>query len=150
MSTQSGRLEGKVAIITGRHADQSAHRLLTPALGAASGFGLAISQVFIKEGCKLVAADLNAEALEKHFGTTASVTTAIANVTSLADWTRLVSLAKEKYGRLDALVNNAGTSYRNKVCPKAVYEHITKIDACLSRFWPQLTILLHRLSRPWR
>lgn len=86
------------------------------AVGAASGFGLAISQVFLREGCKLVAADLNEEALKKHFGTTANVTTAVANVMALSDWNGLVSLAKEKFARLDALVNNAGTSYRNKVC----------------------------------
>jgi NAD(P)-dependent dehydrogenase (short-subunit alcohol dehydrogenase family) len=35
-------------------------------------------------------------------------------VTSAADWSSLIELAKTQFGGLDILVNNAGTSYRNK------------------------------------
>lgn len=37
------------------------------------------------------------------------------DVTSVADWDEVMDLAFSKFGRLDVLVNNAGTSYRNKV-----------------------------------
>jgi NADP-dependent 3-hydroxy acid dehydrogenase YdfG len=32
-----------------------------------------------------------------------------------SDWEALVKFADEKFGRLDVVVNNAGTTYRNKV-----------------------------------
>lgn len=37
------------------------------------------------------------------------------NVTSETDWREAVGACVEKWGRLDIVVNNAGTSYRNKV-----------------------------------
>lgn len=48
-----GRLDGKVAIIT----------------GAASGMGLAATQLFTKEGAKVVATDVVVEKLEKAVNT---------------------------------------------------------------------------------
>ncbi len=44
-----GRLTGKVAIVT----------------GAGSGMGKAISQLFAKEGAKVVLADINAQGIEE-------------------------------------------------------------------------------------
>jgi NAD(P)-dependent dehydrogenase (short-subunit alcohol dehydrogenase family) len=38
-----------------------------------------------------------------------------ADVTKKEDWEKLVKFADEKFGRLDVVVNNAGTTYRNKV-----------------------------------
>lgn len=37
------------------------------------------------------------------------------DVTNADDWKSITNLAFEKFGRLDVLVNNAGTTYRNKV-----------------------------------
>jgi NADP-dependent 3-hydroxy acid dehydrogenase YdfG len=37
------------------------------------------------------------------------------DVTQKADWTAIVDRAFSEFGRLDIMVNNAGTSYRNKV-----------------------------------
>jgi NAD(P)-dependent dehydrogenase (short-subunit alcohol dehydrogenase family) len=37
------------------------------------------------------------------------------DVTSASDWDEVMDLAFAKFGRLDVLVNNAGTTYRNKV-----------------------------------
>lgn len=37
------------------------------------------------------------------------------DVTSAENWKVVVEKAFEKFGRLDVLVNNAGTTYRNKV-----------------------------------
>lgn len=36
------------------------------------------------------------------------------DVTKEADWTQAVDVIMEKWGRLDVIVNNAGTTYRNK------------------------------------
>ena len=44
------------------------------------------------------------------------------NVTSSEDWKSVVGNAIGEYGRVDCLVNNAGTSYKNKVCLVQTYE----------------------------
>jgi len=107
IQTGSGRLAGKVAIVT----------------GAASGFGLATTQLFVSEGCKVVAADLNETSLAKHFSANSSdvpgntahnIATVTADVTTADTWKTLVETAKEKFGGLDIVINNAGTSYKNK------------------------------------
>jgi NADP-dependent 3-hydroxy acid dehydrogenase YdfG len=36
-------------------------------------------------------------------------------VTKREDWENIVKFADEKFGKLDVVVNNAGTTYRNKV-----------------------------------
>ena len=76
----SGRLQGKVAIIT----------------GAARGQGLAEAERFRAEGATVVACDV----LE-HDG-------ARLDVTSAADWAAVVDAAVAEHGRIDVLVNNAG------------------------------------------
>jgi NAD(P)-dependent dehydrogenase (short-subunit alcohol dehydrogenase family) len=104
------RLHNKVAIVT----------------GAASGFGLAITHLFASHGCSVVAADLNADALLAHFPADSSrqpasarvdgrIVGIVGNVEIREDWDVLVKTAKERYGGLDFVINNAGTSYRNKV-----------------------------------
>ncbi|KIW53636.1 hypothetical protein PV05_09188 [Exophiala xenobiotica] len=102
VQTGSGRLAGKVAIVT----------------GAASGFGLACTKKFVEEGAKVVAADMNAEGLQKAFSSNSQydqhVHTLTANVTVQGDWEKMVDAAVSKFGGLDILVNNAGTSYKNK------------------------------------
>jgi len=93
-------LSGKVAVVT----------------GAASGFGRAITQRFVAEGAKVVAADMNGEGLAKSFEDSpqSHVLTITANVTNPDDWKKMVELAKDKFGGVDILINNAGTSYKNK------------------------------------
>lgn len=57
-------------------------------------------------------------ALEKVYPASASTSGHIAaitaNVTSSADWAKLVQTAESKFGGVDCVVNNAGTSYKNK------------------------------------
>ena len=71
--------------------------------GAASGFGLATARKFVEEGGKVIAADMNASALEKQFpqGSNPSIFAITANVTVSSDWEKLVSTAEEKFGGLD-------------------------------------------------
>lgn len=95
--TPQPRLQGKVAIVT----------------GGASGFGKGIATKFVAEGAQVLIADLSDEAgqaVAKELGCTFTV----GDVTKREDWERLLKDAVEKFGRLDIVVNNAGTTYSNK------------------------------------
>jgi NAD(P)-dependent dehydrogenase (short-subunit alcohol dehydrogenase family) len=84
------RLEGKVAIVT----------------GAASGIGRATTELFVAEGARVVAVDLNEAAGRQLEGD--SIAFVPADVASGADVERVVASAVERFGGLDILFNNAG------------------------------------------
>lgn len=90
-----GRLDGKVAIIT----------------GAAGGIGSATVRLMVAEGAAVVAGDINEEGvLELAAELTASGHRVIAQTVDVAreaDVERLVTTAVEQFGRLDILHNNA-------------------------------------------
>ncbi|HWA59821.1 MAG TPA: glucose 1-dehydrogenase [Caulobacteraceae bacterium] len=91
----AGRLDGKVAVIT----------------GGCSGIGLGTVELFAAEGAKVVAADLQDEKgamLEKRFP--GQVRYAHCDVTKEADIVAALALAKEAFGGLDILFNNAGSA----------------------------------------
>lgn len=89
-----GRVEGKVAIIT----------------GAASGFGAATAKLLAAEGARVVATDKNADGLAtlSTFVGNGSIVTMAHDVTREEDWSRVVAETLKRYGRLDVLMNNAG------------------------------------------
>lgn len=91
-----GRLDGKVAIIT----------------GAANGIGLAAVRVFAKEDAKVVIADFdeNTGKQQEKILQEEGVDCRFIQV-NVADWDSCKQLADEtiqEYGRIDILVNNAG------------------------------------------
>jgi NAD(P)-dependent dehydrogenase (short-subunit alcohol dehydrogenase family) len=86
-----GRLEGKVAIVT----------------GGAGGFGLGITEKLLKEGAKVVVFDLNAEAGRK-VAAKDGVSYVQGDVSTKKDWQRALETAVTDYGRLDIVCNNAG------------------------------------------
>jgi 3-oxoacyl-[acyl-carrier protein] reductase len=96
------RLESKVAIVT----------------GGGSGFGEGIAKRFAEEGCKVIVADINADGGNrvvgeiKAAGGDAAFTS--ANVAKGSDWTALLKFTTDTYGKLDIVINNAGTTHRNK------------------------------------
>jgi 3alpha(or 20beta)-hydroxysteroid dehydrogenase len=88
----SGRLHGKVAIIT----------------GGARGQGEAEVRRFVAEGAKVVIGDVLDDAGEKVAADLGEgATYAHLDVTNEADWASAVALAEERYGPLNVLVNNA-------------------------------------------
>ncbi|KAE9982296.1 hypothetical protein BLS_006303 [Venturia inaequalis] len=86
--------------------------------GGASGFGKAISTRFSQEGCKVLIGDLN-ESGAKELATTLSssssdILSQSMDVTNEAHWKSAIEICVQKWGRVDIVVNNAGTTYRNK------------------------------------
>ncbi|WP_406193892.1 SDR family oxidoreductase [Kitasatospora sp. NBC_01560] len=86
-------LEGKVAVIT----------------GGASGVGLGIAHEFAAAGASVVITDLEQQALDAAAAAVGPTCTGIvADVTRLADMQAVYRQVEERYGRLDAVVANAG------------------------------------------
>jgi 3-oxoacyl-[acyl-carrier protein] reductase len=93
------RLKDKVALVT----------------GGAQGFGEGIAKRFVAEGAKVVVADLNEGGVKSaamRLGNNAVACR--ADVTSAADVKAAIDLARTSFGRLDIVVNNAGTTHVNK------------------------------------
>src|SRR6266851_2996881 len=95
----NNRLAGQVALVT----------------GAGRGIGQAIAWAFAGEGAQVVVADIDADAasetaasIDADGGTALAVPT---DVTSPAAQDHLFARVREKFNRLDVLVNNAGIFY---------------------------------------
>lgn len=97
-TNMSGRLSGKVAVVT----------------GGAGGFGKAIATTFAKEGGKVVITDLSEE-LGNSTAKEIGVTFIRADVTKREDWEKVLKETVDAHGQLDIVINNAGTTYSNKV-----------------------------------
>lgn len=95
-------LNNKVAIVT----------------GGASGFGAAIARHLNKSGAAVMVADLNAEGAQKmadELVTAGGRAAAIAgDVSRQADYRAMVEATIQQLGGLHIVVNNAGTTHRNK------------------------------------
>ena len=90
-----GRLDGKVAIVT----------------GGASGIGAATVRRFVGEGARVVVADINddaGEALARSLG--ASAAFRHTDVTTLAEVEAAVAFAVQRWGGLDVIHNNAAST----------------------------------------
>ncbi|MGW6011359.1 SDR family NAD(P)-dependent oxidoreductase [Streptomyces sp. NPDC055210] len=88
-----GKLDGRVVVVT----------------GAARGQGEQEARLFAEEGASVVVADVldeQGETLAKELGARARYVH--LDVSREDDWTAAVAVAKEAYGKVDGLVNNAG------------------------------------------
>jgi NAD(P)-dependent dehydrogenase (short-subunit alcohol dehydrogenase family) len=99
------RLPGKVAIIT----------------GGAHGMGAEEGKLFVQEGAKAVIADVledEGKTLEAEISQAGGEAMFVhTDVTSEADWKRLVEATVARFGKLDILVNNAGLSSTSAADP---------------------------------
>ena len=89
----TGRLKGKVAVIT----------------GAAGNIGLATAERFLAEGASVIAVDRNTEGLKAIKNSTADNLLAISgDVTSETDTLSLLEAATKRFGRIDIFFANGG------------------------------------------
>jgi NAD(P)-dependent dehydrogenase (short-subunit alcohol dehydrogenase family) len=99
--TMAGRLAGKVAIVTG-----------AGSVGPGWGNGKAVATLFAREGAKVLAVDLNAEAAKETKaiidGEGGICEIAAADVSRSADVKALVESCVKRWGRIDVLHNNVG------------------------------------------
>ena len=99
----SGRLAGKVALIT----------------GAASGIGLTTAERFAIEGASVVLADNQEDLLRAEVDRLRNagheVVAAVVDVTRSIDLERAVAQAVREYGRLDILFANAGIGFSGAI-----------------------------------
>ena len=121
-STSNGqsRLAGKTCLVTGlfivSFGNMTLLTTLCFAIGASSGFGAAIARLFAKEGARVLVCDINEEGGKKVAAEQPErMVFRKLNVTNSEDWKSVINGAIADYGRVDCLVNNAGTSYKNKV-----------------------------------
>jgi 2-dehydro-3-deoxy-L-rhamnonate dehydrogenase (NAD+) len=77
--------------------------------GAARGIGLAIAERLVRDGARVALVDVDRAGVEAAAKTLGAATLAIAaDVTATADVDRAVTAARDRWGRLDIVVNNAG------------------------------------------
>ena len=99
--TMAGRLAGKVAIVTG-----------AGSIGPGWGNGKAVAALFAREGAKVLAVDLNADAAAETkaiiAGEGGTCEIAAADVSRGDDVKALVEACVKRWGRIDVLHNNVG------------------------------------------
>jgi len=114
-----GRLDGKVALIS----------------GGARGQGATEAKLFAQEGAKVVFGDVLDDAgkrVEEDIRQAGGEATYIhLDVTQEADWQQAVATAVSTYGKLDILVNNAGILRRESIeeTSKELWDTVLAVNA---------------------
>lgn len=78
--------------------------------GAARGIGLATTKRFLQEGWSVVMVDIDGEELAKAASGLDGVLAIAADVSKPEEVTHFIAETQDKFGRLDALINNAGVA----------------------------------------
>ena len=96
--------------------------------GAAQGFGLGIAETFAREGARVALLDLNVGAARDAAARIGSETIALGCDVSKADEVEAaVEETIRTFGRLDVVVNNAGTTHRNKPMVDVTEEEFDRV-----------------------
>lgn len=114
MTTTKGRMDGKIAIVT----------------GAGGGFGEGIAKLFAAEGARVGVLDLRADAAERvaaEIGANAVALT--ADVTSRPQMEAAVAKVAKTFGAPNVLVNNAGWTHRNKPMLEVTEDEFDRVYA---------------------
>ncbi|MFF7778662.1 SDR family NAD(P)-dependent oxidoreductase [Streptomyces tanashiensis] len=109
-----GKLDGRVVLVT----------------GAARGQGEQEARLFAAEGAKVVLGDVlddAGEALAKELGADRAAYVRL-DVTSEADWAAAVVAARERFGKIDGLVNNAGILRFNELVSTPLEEFLAIVS----------------------
>jgi len=109
-----GELEGKVAVIT----------------GAGSGMGRASCEVFVREGAKVVAADVSGGEKDTAAKLGSSVLPVHCDVTQEAEVEALMRTAVGEFGQVDAVLNVAGIAGATMLADvgREHYEKLMSVD----------------------
>ncbi|MFD7853233.1 SDR family NAD(P)-dependent oxidoreductase [Streptomyces microflavus] len=111
-----GKLDGRVVLVT----------------GAARGQGEQEARLFAEEGARVVIADVlveQGEALAKELGEDIARFVRL-DVGSEEGWAEAVTVAKDAFGKIDGLVNNAGILRFNELVntPLAEFEQVVRVN----------------------
>jgi len=109
-----GLLEGKVAVIT----------------GAGSGMAKASTKVFVREGAKVLAADISGAEKDTAAEVGDAVVPFRADVTKEADVEAMIERAVHEFGRIDALLNVAGIGAPTPITDLTMesYDEVMDVD----------------------
>ena len=109
-----GRLEGKVAIVT----------------GGGSGFGAGIAAKFVAEGAQVVVADINLQAALDGAASLGPAARGVrVDVANATDVRLMMEAAELHFGHIDILVNNAGVTHLPQPLEEVSEEDFDRIVA---------------------
>ena len=110
MSSKFGRVQNKVALVT----------------GAGSGIGRATAVLLSREGATVVVADIDHEAAKtcaaEIIAQSGKATAILLDVADETQWRQAINAVVREHGRLDVLVNNAGMSISKPISDLALHE----------------------------
>ena len=108
----AGRLEGKIALIT----------------GGARGQGAAEAMLFADEGATVVITDVLDSDGEATAASSSSIRYLHHDVTNEDEWIAVVQDVLEDYGKIDAFINNAGIYRQSPIANLSVEEYMEVIN----------------------
>lgn len=111
MSGNMQDLRGKVVVVT----------------GGSSGFGKGTAQRFLAEGAKVLITGSSEERLRQAGEAIGAVEWFRADAADPGDWERLAAFVAERFGRIDVLVNNAGSGISVQPLTEQSVAHIDAI-----------------------